>query len=99
MHAKSSSVALTTGNKVIQNLKVRPPWGRQLLQGQTANLSSTCDVAIVGGGIVGLAAAQELIKRKPGLKITLVEKENELAMHQTGHNSGVVHAGEYVYNF
>jgi len=44
---------------------------------------------------VGLAAAQELIKRKPGLKITLVEKENELAMHQTGHNSGVVHAGIY----
>ena len=99
MHAKSSSVALTTGNKVIQNLKVPPPWGLQLLQGQTASLSSTCDVAIVGGGIVGLAAAQELIKRKPGLKITLVEKENELAMHQTGHNSGVVHAGEYVYNF
>ena len=54
-------------------------------------------MAIVGGGIVGLAAAQELIKRKPGLKITLVEKENELAMHQTGHNSGVVHAGKHIY--
>ena len=99
MHARSSTVALTSGNKVIQNLKVRPLWGRQLLHGQTASLSSSCDVAIVGGGIVGLAAAQELIKRKPGLKITLVEKENELAMHQTGHNSGVVHAGKYICNF
>ena len=93
MHARLSTVALTSGNKVIQNLKVRPPWG---LHCQTASLSSSCDVAIVGGGIVGLAAAQELIQRKPGLKITLVEKENELAMHQTGHNSGVVHAGKYI---
>merc|ERR1719495_2906818 len=95
IHAMSSSVALTSWNRVIQNLKARPPWGLQLLHCQTASLSSSCDVAIVGGGIVGLAAAQELIKRKPGLKITLVEKENELAMHQTGHNSGVVHAGIY----
>ena len=76
---------------LLQSLRSQAPWRLQI---QTASVSSsTCDVAIVGGGIVGLSAAQELIERKPGLKITLVEKEIELAMHQTGHNSGVVHAG------
>ena len=61
----------------------------------TRAASTTCDVAIVGGGIVGLGAAQELVGRHPHLSVTLVEKERELAMHQTGHNSGVVHAGIY----
>ncbi|XP_057317042.1 L-2-hydroxyglutarate dehydrogenase, mitochondrial-like [Hydractinia symbiolongicarpus] len=53
------------------------------------------DVAIVGGGIVGLATAQELVERQPALKCILLEKENVLAKHQTGHNSGVIHAGMY----
>ena len=53
------------------------------------------DVVIVGGGIVGLATAQELINRHPTLKFGLLEKESELAFHQTGHNSGVLHAGIY----
>lgn len=57
--------------------------------------SSNYDVVIVGGGIVGLATAQELIARHPDLTFGLVEKESELATHQTGHNSGVVHAGIY----
>ena len=57
--------------------------------------SGTYDVVIVGGGIVGLATAQELIVRHPNLKFGLLEKESELAFHQTGHNSGVVHAGIY----
>jgi len=50
---------------------------------------------IVGGGIVGCATAREMIMRHPNMKIAIVEKENVLAMHQTGHNSGVVHAGIY----
>lgn len=50
---------------------------------------------IVGGGIVGCATAREMIMRHPNLKMAIVEKENDLAMHQTGHNSGVVHAGIY----
>ncbi|XP_072170956.1 L-2-hydroxyglutarate dehydrogenase, mitochondrial-like [Diadema setosum] len=53
------------------------------------------DVCIVGGGIVGLATAQELIWRHPNLKLAVVEKENELSLHQSGHNSGVIHAGIY----
>lgn len=52
-------------------------------------------VVIVGGGIVGLATALQLIKRKPSLKILVIEKENELAHHQTGNNSGVIHSGIY----
>ncbi|MCK2237523.1 MULTISPECIES: L-2-hydroxyglutarate oxidase [unclassified Crossiella] len=50
-------------------------------------------IAVVGGGILGLAVAHELATR--GKRITLLEKENDYARHQTGHNSGVVHAGLY----
>ncbi|KAH9496103.1 hypothetical protein Btru_012021 [Bulinus truncatus] len=53
------------------------------------------DLVIVGGGIVGAATAQELSTRHPNLKLAVLEKENELAAHQSGHNSGVIHAGIY----
>jgi L-2-hydroxyglutarate oxidase LhgO len=53
------------------------------------------DVAIVGGGIVGLATALSLTKKRPGLRLLLLEKEKELAFHQTGHNSGTIHSGIY----
>ena len=53
------------------------------------------DVAVVGGGILGLAASYRLLQSKPGLKLVLLEKEPSLAAHQTGHNSGVMHAGLY----
>ncbi len=55
----------------------------------------TTDVAIVGGGIVGLATAYRLQERFPGTKLLLLEKEREVAHHQTGHNSGVLHSGIY----
>jgi L-2-hydroxyglutarate oxidase len=58
-------------------------------------MSETADLAIVGGGIVGCAAALSISSRNPDLKITLFEKEPCLASHQTGHNSGVIHAGLY----
>ena len=54
-----------------------------------------CDIAIVGAGIVGLALARELSERKPGLSIAVLEREDRIGSHQTGHNSGVVHAGIY----
>jgi len=50
---------------------------------------------VVGGGIVGLATAWKLQQSKPGLKVVLLEKENALGQHQTGHNSGVLHSGLY----
>lgn len=53
------------------------------------------DVAILGGGIVGLATAYRLLERFPGTAVTVLEKERELAHHQTGHNSGVLHSGIY----
>ncbi|MFM0363113.1 L-2-hydroxyglutarate oxidase [Paraburkholderia sediminicola] len=53
------------------------------------------DYAIIGGGIVGLSTGMALTKRFPGTKILVLEKELALAMHQTGHNSGVIHSGIY----
>jgi L-2-hydroxyglutarate oxidase LhgO len=55
----------------------------------------TCDVAVVGGGIVGLATAWRLLEREPRLSVVLLEKEAEPGAHQTGHNSGVIHSGLY----
>ncbi|MBZ5740637.1 L-2-hydroxyglutarate oxidase [Nocardioides mangrovi] len=52
-------------------------------------------VGIVGGGIVGLAVGREIVRRRPGTRVVVLEKEERLATHQTGHNSGVVHAGIY----
>jgi L-2-hydroxyglutarate oxidase len=55
----------------------------------------TFDIAIVGGGIVGAATLYKLQQKNPHLSIILMEKEKELAHHQTGHNSGVIHSGLY----
>jgi (S)-2-hydroxyglutarate dehydrogenase len=52
-------------------------------------------VGVVGGGILGAAVAREVLRRRPGARVTLFEKEDRLAAHQTGRNSGVVHAGLY----
>ncbi len=53
------------------------------------------DIAILGGGIVGLATALSLQDRHPQLQLTVLEKESQVGRHQTGHNSGVVHSGIY----
>lgn len=50
---------------------------------------------IIGGGIVGLATAYQMLLQKPGLRILVLEKESSVAAHQTGHNSGVIHSGLY----
>lgn len=54
-----------------------------------------CDVAIIGAGIVGLAVGLHLVRRVPGTNVLILDKENEVASHQTGHNSGVIHSGLY----
>jgi L-2-hydroxyglutarate oxidase len=51
------------------------------------------DLVVVGGGILGLATARELVRRRPQLRAVVLEREPELASHQTGRNSGVIHAG------
>ncbi len=55
----------------------------------------TCDYLVIGGGIIGLAVVRELSVRFPDAKITLIEKEHEVAQHGSGRNSGVLHAGFY----
>lgn len=53
------------------------------------------DIIVIGAGIVGLATALKLKEKKPGAKVLVLDKEKEVAAHQTGHNSGVVHSGLY----
>ena len=54
-----------------------------------------CDIAIIGAGIVGLAVGLQLVRREPRLRVLILEKEPEVAVHQTGRNSGVIHSGLY----
>ena len=53
------------------------------------------DVVVIGGGIIGLATSMKLTQDFPRLKVAVLEKEKEVAQHQTGHNSGVIHSGIY----
>ena len=53
------------------------------------------DIVVIGGGIVGLASAYKIGRSHPGISIAVLEKEDKLAAHQTGHNSGVIHSGLY----
>ncbi len=62
---------------------------------QFSELSKLYDYTVIGGGIVGVSTALQLQQRLPDCSIRLIEKEPELAQHQTGHNSGVIHAGVY----
>jgi L-2-hydroxyglutarate oxidase len=56
---------------------------------------SECDLVVVGAGIVGLAVARELTRRHPDARLAVLEREPRIASHQTGHSSGVIHAGIY----
>src|SRR5215210_1399506 len=53
------------------------------------------DLAVIGGGIVGLSTAMQMTERFPGISVAVLEKEPALARHQSGRNSGVIHAGVY----
>jgi len=55
----------------------------------------TLDVIVIGAGLVGLATAMALLTERPGLRIAVLEKEQQVGTHQSGHNSGVIHAGLY----
>ena len=54
-----------------------------------------CDIAVVGGGILGMAVARELLARRPGARLCVLEAEDGIGRHQTGRSSGVIHAGIY----
>ena len=56
---------------------------------------ASCDLVVVGAGIVGLAVAREALRRRPGPRVAVLEREDDVAPHQTGHNSGVAHSGLY----
>ena len=58
-------------------------------------LSKKYDFIVIGGGIIGLSSAMQILEKFPQKKLLLIEKENSLAFHQSGHNSGVIHAGVY----
>ena len=68
---------------------------QSVAQAQHRLVGADVDVAVVGAGIVGLATARELLLRHPLLHVAVVEREDGLAAHQTGHNSGVLHRGLY----
>jgi L-2-hydroxyglutarate oxidase len=60
-----------------------------------ARPTTTVDVAIIGGGIVGLATAHRLLEARPGLRVVVLERDTEVGRHQSARNSGVLHAGLY----
>jgi 2-hydroxyglutarate dehydrogenase len=62
---------------------------------QQTQAPERCDLAVVGGGIVGLAVARELLARNPRASVCVLERDAEIGAHQTSHNSGVIHAGVY----
>jgi L-2-hydroxyglutarate oxidase len=66
-----------------------------LLEGVPTMPDQSFDIVIIGGGIVGLSTAMQLCRTFPGLRLLLVEKEDRVARHQSGHNSGVIHSGIY----
>jgi (S)-2-hydroxyglutarate dehydrogenase len=61
----------------------------------SAGPDGAVDVAVIGAGLVGLATAMALLAERPGLGIAVLEKETAVGQHQSGHNSGVIHAGLY----
>ena len=74
----------TLSSPAIQRATVSAPW-----------VGARYDTAIIGAGILGLAVAREVLARRPGARVVVVERENQVGAHQTGHNSGVIHAGVY----
>ncbi|MGH9081556.1 MAG: L-2-hydroxyglutarate oxidase [Acidimicrobiales bacterium] len=65
-----------------------------MTQGRQAS-AEVYDLVVIGAGILGLATARELLLNRPATRLLVVEKESRIAAHQTGHNSGVLHAGLY----
>src|SRR4051794_19422139 len=78
-----------------RDILLRPYGTARQYDRRVAELREDCDLAVVGGGIVGLATARELQRRHPAARIVVLEREDRIGRHQTGSNSGVAHAGIY----
>ena len=63
--------------------------------GGSATDGGRYDLAVIGAGIVGLAVAREVLRRRPGTRLVVIDQQDRVAAHQTGHNSGVIHSGVY----
>lgn len=70
-------------------------FGETLMEGMVSKGPAFDDFTVVGGGILGLSTGMHLLKRFPGAKVRVIEKEQSWASHQTGNNSGVIHSGIY----
>jgi len=73
----------------------RAVWGPRRGRPSLRELLMTYDIAVIGGGIVGLSFAMQATEKFPRLRVVVLEKEAGVARHQTGHNSGVIHSGVY----
>jgi L-2-hydroxyglutarate oxidase len=58
-------------------------------------MAKTCDVLVIGAGVVGLSTGIALLQSRPSLKVMVADKEKDLGLHASGRNSGVIHAGFY----
>src|SRR5204863_3510056 len=80
---------------LLGSMKRGPDTRRTPMGAEGRERMQQADVAVIGGGIVGLATAYNLTQRFPERRVVVLEKEAQLAQHQTGHNSGVLHSGIY----
>ncbi len=79
---------------VVKNIyQKKPSTGNPMSRNQTRN--NTADIIVIGAGIVGLATAWRFLQRYPDSNITVLDKEHQVGVHQSGHNSGVIHSGIY----
>jgi len=74
---------------------LKQPRRRANLSSSAHTMAASYDLGIIGGGIIGLATAMKIAEAHPRAKLLILEKEPQLARHQTGHNSGVIHSGLY----
>src|SRR5437868_1232385 len=87
---KTHSCSGTTGScAMLARAGVSLAPGRTARREERGMAEQTWDIAIIGGGIVGLATALELLNRRSDLRLVILEKEGQIGQHQTGHNSGV----------